>query len=651
MAKSKKTKKEDSLYYDDFQDLSEDEIRAKLVEQCTAEYKLSTQDQQEWLTKMLKRMSLYNNQTKSEDVVGDLTMYIIFNTVLSAIYDDKLDVSFGPKDDGDIAAANMWSEMAESDYSDMRKDEQEYDVLWNAAMFSVGYTQMSEYDTDKLVPLPEVIDPLTFVHDPAATSIHGDSAGRGSARFFGYPKLYTKWNLKDLGFDENDIKTVSESGYGANDTKIKEAQRARAKLQANSGMIDKDVECGDNQNFVILKWYTHIGGKKCVVYLANNGENVLKRHGKLYTELPFKRWDIVDYRISPIPHQWNGVSISDLVEDKQRAKAILLNLAIKSAISDSHPSYLFDRSKIDSRQDLSPGFNKWIPVKGTPDNVVIPLKRDSINNSVKYIMDLIDFAAQKAAAAPEISQGVQQKTERTLGELELISQGRAGRNNLIFTVYVWAEKKFWSMWMEMHNYYMSDDDVDNKLIQISTPSGDAYKKITKGDLSMNKDPRIIIKSKLAEQERMSREFSKENQVVQIVMQVPEVNRGQVARSVLRKLGKTELELDIMIPPTPDDIIAREQNKMLNGDQLPEVLATDNHIIHIANHSLADNTPSTRAHIAAHYAMIAYMKENPMAEQELGMQPQMQQQGQQFSPVKIPYQGVDGGFTPQGSNRL
>lgn len=44
--------------------------------------------------KMIRNLALYNNQKKDEEKVSDPTMYTVFNTLLAALYDDRMEVAF-----------------------------------------------------------------------------------------------------------------------------------------------------------------------------------------------------------------------------------------------------------------------------------------------------------------------------------------------------------------------------------------------------------------------------------------------------------------------------------------------------------------------------------------------------------------------------
>ena len=78
------------------------------------------------------------------------------------------------------------------------------------------------------------------------------------------------------------------------------------------------------------EWITD--GRLVLVSLAEGKTRVIR-----YTELEGDRIPILDRPLYAVANDWDGVSIPDLVEDKQRARAKLTNLGIKVAEAGLYP--------------------------------------------------------------------------------------------------------------------------------------------------------------------------------------------------------------------------------------------------------------------------------------------------------------------------
>lgn len=69
-------------------------------------------------------------------------------------------------------------------------------------------------------------------------------------------------------------------------------------------------------------------------------------------------------------------------------------------------------------------------------------------------------------------------------------------------------------------------------------------------------------------------------------------------------------IDAAIPPTVDELEAYEENKNLDKNVKEEVLATDDHLIHVEIHREAAETPAKFAHIEAHKKAMSIKKTSP-----------------------------------------
>ena len=129
-----------------------------LAKQCAAEWNLSWEHQQPKIAEAEVRLKLYNNQKRAKKDIGDTTLFTIFQTVFASLFVDRLTVKFGGKEDGDEEVADNLNMMAESDYTDMEKDELDLDWIWNVLFFGRAVVGLHEYERDKdnniFLPIP-----------------------------------------------------------------------------------------------------------------------------------------------------------------------------------------------------------------------------------------------------------------------------------------------------------------------------------------------------------------------------------------------------------------------------------------------------------------------------------------------------------------
>jgi len=593
---------------------------ADLAKQVQSEYNLAWKHQQPKILEWRIRLKLYNNQKRDKKAVGDTTLFTIHQTVLASLYVDKLTVEFGGKEDGDEETADNLDSMAEIDYVDMEKDETDYFWDWDTLFFGRGLLALHEWERDAdnhiFLPVPEVLDPLSFLKDPRATSINGNRMGKGAARFFGREVKMTKRAVKDHShiFD-NDFRGI-RVGSGTKSL-LRDAQEARDAAQGRQNQKRYAEEgLGANAEYDITEWHTHyeMKGKveKVKVWLANQrgkviGIQVLKSKAKRVL------WPVIDRPLYPTSHDWDGTSIPDLTEDKQRARAVAQNLGLDAMKADLYPMYIYDTNKVENKKNLKFGFNKFIPVDPKGENInttIVPMNKARPNLALlNFIYDSLDVSAQKATATPDIQQGIQSEKDRPLGETNLIASNVTTRYSLSAKVFGWSEKRFWQQWYRLYKDNF-EEKIDEKILRIKGAFGAKWRKLTRSNIIANIDPDVTIESKILNRAKQLEERTQLTEYFSLALQEPTANRRWGLKKLGRLNGLEKDEVDRLFPPTIDERVAEDQNDLLNENKTVPVLAEDDHNVHLEVHAKAGDTNATYAHIKAHEEALSIKKTNP-----------------------------------------
>jgi len=398
---------------------------------------------------------------------------------------------------------------------------------------------------------------------------------------------------------------------------LRKAQEARDTAQGRDiQKKETELALGVNAEYDITEWFTHweVNGKieKVKVWLANErakviGIQVLKSKSKRIF------WPVIDRPLYPTAHDWDGTSIPDLVEDKQRARAVAQNLGLKAMKFDIMPSYIYDTNKISNRKDLKPGFNKFIPADSKGENLntaLMPLRKTQPNlQLLNFIYESIAISAERATATPDIQQGAQSEKDRPLGETNLISSNVTTRYSLSAKVFGWSEKRFWRQWYRLYKDNFQDS-IDEKVLSLVGAFGPKWRKLQRANIIANIDPDVKIESTVVTRANQLEERQSLTSYFGFALQEPTSNR----RWGLKKLGKLhgleKDEIDRLFPPTIDERIAEDENDLLNNNELVEVKAEDDHNSHLETHSSAADTPSAYAHIKTHEQALSIKKVNP-----------------------------------------
>jgi len=582
-------------------------LQEKIIKQVDDEYQLAFPYTEAKRSNMLARLQLYNNQRRDADAVGDNLMFTVFNTIHAALWDDHLGANWeGRGGEGDEDVEENLNALTEYDYDVMEKEQLDYEWNWDAEFFGRGLVLMMDFDRSpgKMCPVPEVLDPTTWIRDPRASSVNGNASGKGAMRFGGYEVGATYYELKNLPSyfnlallrKDKDIRSLKDAASDARD-----AAQGRDRSPTKEESLNKY----GNYEFNLLNWFTTIKGEKYLVTLGNT-RSILVRMVKLDYE---DKWPIIDRALYPMSHDWDGVSIPDLTEDKQRMRAVLLNLGLVSAKGDVMPRYLFDRTRIKNKNQLNFRSNKYIEVDGRVDNAIMPVQKSNAHQYIAQIMDVLDVAAQRSTAATELRQGIQSNKDRTATEQNLAAAGGDIRFNMSTRLYGISDRNFWKQWYRQYKKHFKNE-IDEKIIRIQGPLAPIWRPLSRDNIVALVDPDVKIESKIISEVKRQKALQSFTGFAAMVMSDPENNRRFIQKKLARLNGLKKEEIDMAFPPTADESQAEDENQMLNNEQMPEPNIRDDHRVHIEIHAKAEQNAYSIAHIRAHKKMMIIKRNRP-----------------------------------------
>jgi hypothetical protein len=402
---------------------------------------------------------------------------------------------------------------------------------------------------------------------------------------------------------------------GGTESLIEDASAARANAlgyQYDSRRAEKNL--GVNAEYDITDWSTHweVGGdiKKVRVWLANQRKIVV---GFKVESDYSKRWRVIDRPLYPTSHEWDGVSIPDLTEDKQRHRSVAQNLGMKAMTADLYPDYIYDQNLVKNKQNLTKiGFNKYLPVDGNPNNAIVPKRKSSPNMQLlEFIYQSLQLSAEKATATSDVQQGIQSTKDRPLGETNLVAAKSDTRYSLSARIFGWSEKDFWYEWYGSYKDNLGAG-IDVKIIRIAGAFGDVWRPLTRENLITTVDPDIKVESTVISRARQLEERNSLQGYFTLVFADPTANK----RYGLKKLGKLyglpKDEMDRLLPPTIDERQADDENELLNKNKPVQVFAEQDHNVHLEMHSKANQTLALLHHIETHKKALMVKKVNPAA---------------------------------------
>ena len=573
-----------------------------------------------------QQIVLLNNLQRGDENIASTLLLTLFNRIMSNLYDDKMQVKFVPGEELDQKKVQSLNILAQNDYREMDKAQHDYDWTWDTLFFGRGYMETIRFDHERKIMRPCVINPLVFGYDP----------------FFEEPqkwRYYWKWITKS----SHEINALIKAGVITN---IKNASdipsgidpflwnykviRDRAKFVTPQA---SDTYQGDIHQ--ILEFFGYDSeGDKCVYWLdrdfsqilyyqkldLRDGEDIVAPDGKVIKTN--SKWPIVVKEAFREPHSSVVFSVADLLEDKHRARSVLLNLAFIAAKDKANPLYVYDPDKVrDVSQLFSRQVSQHIPVTNTVD-AIAPLNKDSaMDPSLQAFMQVLNQEASDPVGTG-MAMEKQTKGKQTATEAAIQQQMNDLAQSLQSKVMQFGETEFWSHWYQRYKRYTKAGD--EKIATIVGVKGMTFEKIDLGDIKTKFPPGVLV---FSAKEAEYKELVERRDLMQLIPDFqtslsPDGMRNFYKYVFLPKFQSLDPQIiEVLLPDSIDEMKATEENEALGANELSKVLPTDNHEQHLLVHRMAKNSWAKWIHVQWHEEMLAMQKQQQM------MQAQMPPQGQ------------------------
>lgn len=591
--------------------------------------------------RQVAQLVLLSNLRRGDQNISSSLMLTLFNRVMSSVYDDKIQVKFLPSQGIKQEEINGYNLLSQSDYQEMNMAKLSYDWDWDALFFGRGYMETIRFDIDKKIMQPHVINPLVFGYDP----------------YFESPqdwRYYWKWlsksrnelvKLQNAGALKKgvEVKTIP-SGIDQYlwDYKVKRDQ-AREGIAPPIEPIGADV-------YQILEFYGHDDeGNKCVYWTDKNfrailyekkldlkdGNEIIMPDGTAVST--GSKWPIVIKEAFRIPHSSIPISVADLLEDKHRAKSVLLNLAFIAAKDTANPLYGYNPEKVrDVSQFLNRQINQHLAMDD--DTAAWPLnKASTMSADLQAFIQYLDAEAQEPMGAGRPMQPTGSSGKQTATQAALDQQLNDMAQSLVSKVMQYGVAEFWSHWF--HRYARHAKELKEKTANIIGVKGVDSQVIDMEIFKTEFPPGVMVYSA---KEAEYKDLVKRRDFMQLYPNLQQTLDPEGMRNFNKHIFfplflQDPTLTDILFPKTLDEMKAEEENEELKKNKMPDVLETDNHTAHIFIHyKVLPKSWAVWTHIAWH--------EKLLNDQKKQMQDQAIAQSMQ-DPKISPQQGK-----PQGSDK-
>lgn len=558
-----------------------------------------------------EQLKLLSNLRRGDQNISSTLLLTLFDRIMSTVYDDKLQVKFLPSQGIIQEQINAYNTLAQSDYQEMDKAKMDYDWTWDTLFFGRGYVETSRFDMKRKIMQPHVINPLVLYYDPY-------NENPQDWRYYG------KWITKN----KTDLQKLQKAGVlkpGINlDSLISgiDAYLWQYKIvrdQARDG-VPPPIDPIGHDVFQILEHYDYDDqGNKCVYWIDklfstilyekkldyDDGDQIIAPDGQ--TVDTGSKWPIVLKESFRVPHSSLPVSVADLLEDKHRAKAVLLNLAFVAAKDQANPLYWYDPDKVkDVSQFLARQVNQHIPVEGDGNLAVGPLnKASAMTADLMNFIRMLDNEAEAPVGAGRPMMGgtgsIRQTAtlaaiEQQLNDITLALQGK---------VLQFGEKEFWSHWF--HRYAKHANELGYKMANIVGVKGVDTQVIDLKLFNTDFPPGVwVYSSKEAENQQLTKRRDFMQLYPNLLQSLDADGLRNFNKHVFFPLFLEDPSLvDVMFPKSLDEMNAEAENEQMKENIMPDVKDTDNHTTHIYTHMmLQPKSWAAWTHIHWHQELLA-----------------------------------------------
>jgi hypothetical protein len=190
----------------------------------------------------------------------------------------------------------------------------------------------------------------------------------------------------------------------------------------------------------------------------------------------------------------------------------------------------------------------------------------------------------------------------------MVAESSKTRSSLALKSIASGDKEFWNLWYLSYKVFFNDG-IGEKTIRIAG-STRSFRKINRKDIICKVDPDVKITSKALSEASKMRRFAQYVKLLEVVLQDPEADKRAGIKHGMYLAGMDREEIDNVLPPTRDEVIAKEQNDMMDRGEVPPFLENDNHQVHIRVHKEARDSKIKDNHMMLHMKGLKLEQINP-----------------------------------------
>ena len=536
------------------------------------------------------RLSLYTNVADQEHKIYVRLIRSVMQTLMGLYYTDEITTKFAWRQLWDDEYADNLNKLAEFDQEEMRLPQINYDTQWNRLFYWVGIRVFDYWDEFKKVPVFKSVDPITWYPDPLGYM--------DNHRWHGFESEVCDYELVDSIYMNLDKISPTNSD---------EIDKVRANMAEARKLDQTDGQVLPSPIYNIYNHYTTIKGKQYLITLANDDSLIIR-----FEEItPVYEEEKASGRVNyPVvlnyyePFKWDpfGISIPDILEDKQRANQLFLNLnRIKAEHEAWWDTFLVDTNAISNLNDLKQHtfWPKYVRANNLRDNPnpIKAVEKGSIKQDAYNMPNVIGQQATSDIWLDERSLWISPAASLSATENQRVQKNANIKLILNNTINQWWEKAFWKLWLRA--YYEFFDFTDEKNIKLNNSFGNTLITIKRADINTSENIDIKVINKSQESELREKDKLALLTIAELVLQdpaSPNISKTFAKRQIAKANWLDMDKISILFPASPEEMDARRQLTLLNENieiDADDIELSQDHLTYITVYQRAMDTEAKR----------------------------------------------------------
>jgi len=536
---------------------------------------------------------IFFDQRKEKESIGDTTFFNVVWAYMARTYTERPISTFEAKEFNQMQKYFVENLNAVKD-TDLESEDFEnarFQMKFDTYRYGAGIMALTGWDWVAKRPIFEVVKPQCVIPDPDGN--YQDKI----YNFIGFETQKRKSQLPDYYDLENLTFTKKIT---ANDASLK---------QANDVLDISNDQW--NPVYDVYYHFTTYEGEKYLVVTGNNDSVILYMEKlQAVTKEEKKENNLIPFPV--LINNWRpdrstifGQRLATVCKNIQMAIVLIQNLRYKKDKAELYPMYLYNTRLIKRPADLDMGFNKFIPTN--PDdgeninNAIAPFPKDVRSDNSDAITNMLqtNISRSTSGIGGNVSQGTTPESRQTLWVQEMVQNSTDVSIALDDKIQTWFDRDFLRLWLR--SYLENFASGDKKIAKVKTGMGFVNQQFTRDQFLGYVDVSITVtstsekeKSNLKERTALSNTFA----ILQGIER-PKIAQDLHAREVLETNGIESQKANIFVPQSPQEMIAYQENILLNQGITVPINETDDHLTHLIVNDGCLDTVAKVLHMQSH----------------------------------------------------